>query len=150
MAQKSVFLGVPKGRVLTLEERKARGAIFCGPGLTEQSHKDSCDINKIMERYEVSGLVPVNSDQVPQFGDFSQVTDYQTALNLVIEAQESFDQLPAAVRKEFDHDPGLFLSALEDPQKRQRLVELGVFVEAKAQTGSEDKAPQPPSGGSGA
>jgi len=127
---------------LSLKERLARGAIICEDGLTEQSHKDSCDINKVMANYAKTGLVPVHADQVPQHGDFSCVVDYQDALNLVIAAQESFDSLPAVIRKEFDHDPGLFLSALDDPTARERLVNLGVFVERGASSGASVPPPE--------
>lgn len=118
--------------VLTMEERKARGAIFCGPGLTEQSHRDSCDINVIMAAYAKTGLVPVYPDQVPQHGDFTNVVDYQTALNVVIASQEAFDSLPAGVRKEFNYDPQEFLQALDDPKQRERLVKLGVVADSDA------------------
>lgn len=115
--------------VYSLAERKSRGAIFCGASLTEQSHKDSCDINKIMATYEKSGVVPVMVNQVPSYSDFSQVHDYQTALNMIIEAENAFMTLPAKIRLEFDHDPAKFLAALEDPNQKARLIELGVVEE---------------------
>lgn len=129
----------------TMKERDARGAIHCGEGLTEQSHKDSCDINVIMKNYDKTGMVPVMLDQVPKFGDFSQVVDYQSALNLVIDAEEKFMQLPAAIRNEYDHDPQKFLFAIEDPSQRARLIELGVIVDTidpkvATKVGVDDKA----------
>lgn len=121
-------------RVLTISERKARGAILFNndPGLTEQSHAESCDINHIMASYIKSGQVPVMANQVPRYDDFSSVKDFHSALNLVIQGEEAFAQLPANVRKEYDHDPANFLIALEDPTQRAKLIELGVFQEVVA------------------
>lgn len=47
----------------------------------------------------------------PKFGDFLGVSDYQTALNQVIEAEEAFDALPAKVRARFDNQPVDFLES---------------------------------------
>lgn len=137
-----------KDTVLTLAQRKERGALFCDEGLTEQSHKDSCDINVIMAGYNKTGLVPVCTDQVPLSGDFSQVSDFHTALNVVIQAQESFDLLPAEWRKEFNHDPSEFLAALDDPAQKARLLKAGVIVEPKAAEGASGGS-TPPEEGSG-
>ena len=77
------------------------------PTLAQQQFRDEADINTILERFGRTGelVVPVN---VPQFGDYSEVTDYHTAMNMVIEAQNSFDALPAKLRAQFDNDPGRF------------------------------------------
>lgn len=138
-------------RPFTVEERIARGAIHdFGPSLTEQHHKDSCDINVIMAGYEKTGQVPVYTDMVPSYGDFSEVTDYHGALNLVIAAQDAFDSLSASVRKEFDYDPQKFLQAVDDPAQRERLVKLGVISEKKVSDTPSDKPVEvglPPEGG---
>lgn len=39
-----------------------------GPSKTHQSHKDSCDVNQILARYERTGMLPP-SRSVGQFGD---------------------------------------------------------------------------------
>jgi phage internal scaffolding protein len=140
-------------RVLTLDERLARGALDFSndPGLTEQSHRDSCDINILMATYDKTGVVPVMSSQVPTYGDFSGAVDYHTSQLLLIEANESFMQLPAKIRQQYDHDPAKFLAALENPDERSRLVELGVFVEeTPSKQATVDVASQTPEGGQAA
>jgi phage internal scaffolding protein len=129
MSKKDIMCDVV-GHLWSIEERRKRGALFFDqdPGLTEQSHSSACDINKIMANYEKTGLVPVPQSRVPKYGDFSQVNDYQTALNLVMEAEDAFMSLPANVRSEFDHDPAKFLAAVEDPQERAKLVDRGVLT----------------------
>lgn len=124
-------MNIKNKSVLTLDERRKRGALFFDddPGLTEQSHKNSCDINYIMATYDKTGMVPVYTGKVPRYDDFSSARDYQSALNLVIEAEEAFSQLSANIRSEFNNDPAMFLAAFEDPAQRAKLIELGVLTD---------------------
>lgn len=99
---------------------------------TRQSEADACDINKIMERFNRTGRLPMMQSVPPQYGD-ARVVDYQTAQNLIKDAKKQFLTLPAKVRKAFGNDPQAFLSALGDnsPENAKRLLELGVLVKAK-------------------
>ncbi len=66
-----------------------------------QSHKDSVDIHKIMQRFE-EGDVNVLSKVQGQFGDFSQFPKtYAEMLNQVIEGENAFNGLPLEVREKF-------------------------------------------------
>lgn len=103
-----------------------------GISLTEQSHVASCDINTIMSRYEKQGVVPSGPDGQPFFGDFSNVPDFHTAQNALIQAENSFNQLPAKLRKRFDNDPGELLKFLADKNNRKEAIELGLIIEAPA------------------
>jgi phage internal scaffolding protein len=95
--------------------------------LAQQQFRDEADINTILERFGRTGelVVPVN---VPKFGDYSDVTDYHSAMNMVIEAQDSFDRLPAKIRAEFDNDPGKFVDFVMDDNNRDKAVELGLVA----------------------
>lgn len=101
----------------------------CDDGITEQSHKDSCDINRIMSNYIKTGTVPVPVSRILQYGDFSEVTDYKSALDLVLHTQEIFQELPADVRAEFNHDPQQFINAHYDPEQRERLIKCGAIID---------------------
>lgn len=96
------------------------------PSMTIQSEKDSCDINKILSKFNKTGVMSNVSTAMPQQGDFTDVVDYQSALNQVIAAQESFMTLPAQLRKRFANDPGQLLSFLEDPENRSEAISLGL------------------------
>lgn len=96
------------------------------PSLAQQQFKDECDINTILERFNVTGQLPVGPLQ-PQFGDFSGITDYQTALNAVLDAQESFDALPARVRERFANDPAAFVDFCLDAANRDEMKALGLI-----------------------
>lgn len=94
---------------------------------TKQSFRDECDINNILKKYLKTGILPVVT-RVQQYGDFSEVSDYQGALHTVMSAQEAFMDLPSKVRERFMNDPGQFLEFMADPKNGKEAVELGLAV----------------------
>ena len=96
------------------------------PSLAQQHMKDECDINVIVERFGVTGHLPVKAIE-PSYGDFSGVSDYHTALNKIKAADEAFMALPAKLRAKFDHDPNALLNFLENEQNRDEAIELGLI-----------------------
>jgi phage internal scaffolding protein len=106
--------------------------VFTSPSRTKQSFRDECDINNILKQFNVTGQLPVGSVQ-PQYGDFSGITDYQSALNAVMAAQDSFLQLPAKVRAKFDNDPALFVEFASDEANKDEMKALGLLREETAQ-----------------
>lgn len=94
---------------------------------TKQALKDECDINLIMAKHRQTGLITHLEKRQPQFGDFSESVDYQAAVNMVMAAEQAFLDLPAAVRKHYDNDPGAFMAACEDPEQREQLLKLGLI-----------------------
>jgi len=106
--------------------------VFSKPSLTKQSFRDECDINNILRQFNVTGQLPAGSVQ-PQYGDFSGITDYQSALNAVMAAQDSFLQLPAKVRAKFDNDPALFVEFASDEANRDEMKALGLLHEETVQ-----------------
>jgi len=96
------------------------------PSLAQQHMKDECDINVIVERFGVTGSLPVKSIE-PSYGDFSGVSDYHTALNKIKAAEAEFMALPAKLRAKFDHDPNALLNFLENEANRDEAIELGLI-----------------------
>lgn len=107
-----------------------RDKFFTKPSRTQQSFKDECDVNKIMKKFKkVMGsdyLSRYNGIVGGQFGDFSSVTDYRTAIEQVSAAKDVFGALPAIIRKRFDHDPATFLDFCHDPKNIDELKSLGL------------------------
>jgi phage internal scaffolding protein len=101
------------------------------PTLAQQQFRDEADINTILERFGRTGelIVPVN---VPEFGDYTEVGDYHSAMNMILEAQSAFDALPARIRKEFDNDAGRFVDFVMDENNRDKAVEMGLIEAPKA------------------
>ena len=84
---------------------------------------------------------PFSPKRPIQFGDFSDVTDFQTAQNSVARATEYFESLPSHIRASFNNSPAEFLQALNDPEQRSKLEDLG-FV-APEETKAPEPTPQP-------
>jgi phage internal scaffolding protein len=115
-------------------------------GRTEQHHAKNCDINYIVKRgLANNGVFPGTTNQARNL-DLSSLPSYQEALNTVLEAEAAFLKLPALVRKEFNHDPGIMLEFLSDEGNKERAAELGLLdlpvVDPEPETAP---APIPPS-----
>lgn len=93
---------------------------------THQSFKSECDVNNIMAKYRRTGVLTHLSSKTPQYGDFTNVSDYQSALLAVQDATDSFMSLPAQLRAKFDNDPAAFLAFAEKPENANFLVDLGL------------------------
>ena len=91
---------------------------------TQQHFKNECDINTIMSKYMRTGTVPVTR-LPPQYVD-NNVTSYQEAMQLVMDANDRFDELPSQLRKRFQNDPAQFLEFVENPENAAEAVELGL------------------------
>jgi hypothetical protein len=92
-----------------------------GPSLTRQDMADECDINVIMAKYAVTGVLPVK-EGVPQYVDFDTVPDnLLDAMASLHAAEEQFMRLPANVRREFDNDPVQFVAFATDPANLDQL-----------------------------
>jgi len=106
--------------------------VFRKPSLTKQSFRDECDINNILRKFNVTGQLPAGSVQ-PQYGDFSGITDYQSALNAVMAAQDSFLALPAKIRSRFDNDPALFVEFASDEANKDEMRAMGLISQETVQ-----------------
>lgn len=94
---------------------------------TKQSFAAEANINNIVERWRRTGEQPVYSTNIPQYGDFSSVQDYMSALNTVRAAQEMFEALPARVRDAVKNSPEELLRFVANPENREQAEELGLF-----------------------
>lgn len=92
---------------------------------TDQSFIAECDINTIVDRFGITGQLPENV-RTPLEGDFSEVTDYQTAINMVIAADVAFAEMPSRVRERFNNDPARFVAFASDPANLDECRKLGL------------------------
>lgn len=93
---------------------------------TIQSAKEDSNINVIVKRFGLTGNARVPSVE-PFYGDFSQVEDYQSAMNMLVVAQRAFDQLPSDVRRRFGNDPDQLIEFLHDPENVEEGRKLGLI-----------------------
>lgn len=97
------------------------------PSLAQQHMKEECDINYIVERFGVTGQLPVVPVNTPTYGDFTGIGDYRQALDAVMAADDAFMQLPAKVRERFNNDPAELVDFVSDFRNRSEAIELGLI-----------------------
>jgi len=101
------------------------GIDFTGdPGRTDHSQAKDCDVNLIVNRFMKTGVLPQAKQGI--YGDFSDVPDYMTAMNIIKQAQEQFDGLTAPLRKRFQNDAAEFLQFCNDPKNANEMIKLGL------------------------
>jgi hypothetical protein len=93
--------------------------------LTQQQFKEDSDINVIIERFGVTGNLPIVTTQ-PMAGDFTGVEDFQTAVQAVREAEANFMTLPAKIRERFGQDSQKFVDFCVDPANIEAVREMGL------------------------
>lgn len=96
--------------------------------LTNQADMEAADINKIMARYEKTGVLvdPLVGERKPTYGDFTHVKSYHETLGAIRRAEQAFNLLPAGVRNRFYNDPQQLIDFLEDPENDEEAVKLGL------------------------
>ena len=126
--------------------------IECKPEecLTQQSFKDECDINNIIEVFTKTGLwgnslKPATNQ--PMFGDFSNVPDFVESQNIIAKAVEQFEALPAILRKRFNNEPAEMLAFMELEENREEAIKLGMC--APPEIIPKTEPPKTPEGVSG-
>lgn len=135
--------------------RRSVALKFSGDGRTKQSFKDECDINRIMARYMATGVLPELRDATQaQYADCT-VLEYQSAMELVANANSLFAELPATVRDRFENEPRKLLEFVQDPANLDESIELGFIDARKLPAGFSDAAkgvvaPPPAAAGPGA
>lgn len=114
--------------------RKHERVQFCckGPSKTRAEFQNECDINVIMKKYNKTGVLTHYNQRPPRYVDNWEAPDFQSAMQLMIEANEAFMRLPASVRKDFDNDPQAFVAFAEDKDNLSKLREWGLAAPEKA------------------
>lgn len=111
---------------------KSSGLSCSDESKTDQSFVEECDINTIVREFGVTGQLPDQEYRPPLEGDFTEVVDYQTALNLVIQADAAFLSLPSATRERFNNDPAKYVAFASDPANEEEMRKFGMLKPPKA------------------
>lgn len=91
----------------------------------QQHFAKEVDINELVKRFGITGDLPV-SKELAEYGDFSEVVDYKTAMDQLRRGEQAFAELPARVRERFDNEPGKFWEFLHS-DGIDEAVELGLL-----------------------
>lgn len=105
-------------------------------GVTKQEFQKDCDINRIMAKYQKTGVINHLSKWGEQYGEVP-ATDLMEAYLISERAGEMFRELPSSLRNKFEGDPVKFLQFVQDPENVGELGELGLL------RGEPREPPQP-------
>lgn len=112
------------------EESVLSGLKTEGPSLTLQSQGQEADINHMMKKFAVTGVLP-QSLRLPSYQSFKECFDYGSALRAVREADQAFMALPAGVRSRFSNDPASFVEFCSHEENLPELRRLGLAPKEK-------------------
>lgn len=98
---------------------------FTGNGRTKQSHRDECDINQILIRYQKTGTVTHANNYEAQYGDVTSI-DLHEAMNIITQSEQMFEALPSSLRTKFKNNAGEFLDFVQNPDNQAELVTMGL------------------------
>lgn len=103
-----------------------------GPSLTHQSMQAECDINKIMLRWQKTGVIEHQNKFEGRYENFLDTPqDYQESMNAVLAADEMFQTLPSSIRRRFHNDPGTFLDFVGNPENAEEMIKMGLATKAQ-------------------
>lgn len=105
--------------------------------LTQQQFKEEADINNIVDRFMKTGHLP-DPVSMPQYVDYEGIFDFQSAMNVVRQADENFMRMDAKVRSRFHNSPQEFLEFFADPANYDEAVRLGLAIPSKPQESPSD------------
>ena len=95
------------------------------PTMTKQSLIANADINQLIKRH---GLTHVQTNMANLEVLYGQITsqDLQEAMQMNIDAQEAFQEVPADIRKQFGNDAGAFIDFATNPDNIKQLRDWGL------------------------
>lgn len=106
-------------------------ALYCkDPSLAQQHQEQEANINNIVERFGITGKLP-EIPLPPLLDEFQDIFDFQSAMNAMAAAKQSFQALAPEVRDAFHNDPHRFVSQVDamlqetDPAEKNR--NLGIL-----------------------
>lgn len=97
---------------------------------TQQHFKKETNINSILKKYKKSGLLTdplIKPTVYPQFGDFTDVVDFQTMKNKMIQVQNYFNSLPVEIRNKFGNDPHNLMEFMNNDENKEEAIKLGLI-----------------------
>lgn len=108
-----------------------------------QSHKDECDINRIIQQYSEAGMMAeLQSDA--QIDLTSMPQTYAEYLNQMIRLENQFKALPAAVKERFNNNFEIYAATAGTEEWASK---LGYKKEMKANEPEQREPLQPDSAG---
>lgn len=95
---------------------------------TQQQFRDEADIAKVFRRFKAETIpLPAQVWDPSNYGDTGTFPDLRAALEISLEAQARFLELPANIRKRFDNSPAKLWEFVQDDSNRAEAQFLGLL-----------------------
>lgn len=108
------------------------------PSRVQAQFQKECDVNEILKKYKKTGMLTHTAKTQLQYMDHTQLPDLHTAMIQLTTAQQTFDALPAELRKRFANSPAEMYEFLANPDNNEEAVKLGLKV--RIEPGPIDKS----------
>lgn len=122
----------------------------------QQHLAEETDINRIMAKYQKTGILTHVNRYAGEYGDFSGVPDYKEGLERIQAAEDMFMSLPSSIRDRFKNDPANFIEFATNSDNLEEMRKMGLAPPAPpvverptlgakggAAPPEEEKKPQP-------
>lgn len=102
------------------------------PTKTQQHYKDQANINNILAKWHKSGIDPRRTGRKSMYVDHRDLPkDYETALQKVMAAEDTFDHLPSSIRNKFNNNVQAMIDFAKDPKNLEEGIKIGLFEPPK-------------------
>lgn len=118
------------------ERKRVQTVVDPSKNMTMDDFKRETDINHIVNQYMETGTLPTIRGKAfkarfPQFGDFTNCSDFQSIQFTLKASEEAFASLSSRIRERFDNDPAKLIAFLSDENNRAEAEELGLIEKMK-------------------
>lgn len=105
------------------------GEVVDKVSMTKQEFQQECDINNIIKAFQPHTMHALLQHYVAagRFEDLPDSMDYQQSVNILMEAEKAFQDIPSRVRDRFGNDPARFLAFMADPANEKEARDLGLL-----------------------
>jgi len=114
-----------------------------GRQITEQSHRQSCDIHHILRKAREGGVITHLAADRAQYGNFIGAPDFIAAQEVIARANTMFSEVPSRIRERFKNDPAQYLDFCMDPRNRDELLKLKIDVSHLPEPPAPQEPPPP-------
>jgi hypothetical protein len=97
-----------------------------GETLTQQHFQEETEINNILRSHDRNGIISHIHKGQAIYGDFSDITDLQDALDKLKKANNEFMNVPSEIREKFQNDAGKFYTFASNPDNLDEMVKMGL------------------------
>lgn len=110
------------------------------PSKTDESFKDDCDVNIILDRFMKTGQITHLAKKPSSYADVSDIPNLLDAHIAISNAKTAFGRLPSELRRKLNNDPLNLEEYLKDPENHEEAEHYGLLqIKQKFQKKSDQK-----------